>query len=225
MWYRIADEYVEYNSLNNEIKKKFEQYKSRDKRCNGDDIYINMEGLSLYKKAHNNLSGSQCELIYSLQQFFIGLLKKRKLLLHASVVIVNNESYVFVGKADTGKSTISQQLAEYNEDSYILSDDRSVIGCVGEILCAWGTPWSKIDSKFKQPIPVKAMIYIEKSDRNSIREISTEAMKAYCIKMYPEMLKYDINKVLNFLISDVKLYLLENDMSGFEKENLYRILN
>ena len=118
MRYYIAGECVEYDSKKKEIRKRFEEYRCKEGR-KIDEIVIRLEKLVSFEKIHGNLSDVQCELIYSLQQFFVGLLRKRKLLLHASVVGIGDVGYIFIGYPNVGKSTIAQYFIEYNKDAYI----------------------------------------------------------------------------------------------------------
>ena len=65
------------------------------------------------------------------------LLKEPGFLVHASSLIKNGKGYIFPGKSDAGKTTLTQ----LSPDATLLSDDISLIKIVNGAPVAFGTPF------------------------------------------------------------------------------------
>lgn len=75
--------------------------------------------------------------------FMLSTAGKGTLLTHASSVIYEGRSYLFLGKSGTGKSTHSRMWQSALEGVVLMNDDHPVLR-VGEdgIVTAYGSPWS-----------------------------------------------------------------------------------
>jgi len=92
-------------------------------------------------------------------------------LIHASAVVNNGKSYVFIGPNDGGKTTIAQ-----NTGKVILSDDCIGLNHINGKWNAYATPWGNIHNCGLYPIA--GIFFISKSDRlKSAREDKLSAVK------------------------------------------------
>lgn len=92
----------------------------------------------------------------------------RTLLLHASVVQVDNEAVAFLGKSGTGKSTHSRLWCRYIDNATLLNDDNPAIK-IREDGSTWiyGTPWSGKTPCYKQKkARLKGLVRLEQADSN-----------------------------------------------------------
>ncbi|MEG0519111.1 MAG: hypothetical protein RR555_09635 [Bacteroidales bacterium] len=74
--------------------------------------------------------------------FTYATLPHNALILHSSVVELEEQAYLFLGESGTGKSTHTKLWVKYLPKSKILNDDGPVVRvCEGKVF-AFGSPWS-----------------------------------------------------------------------------------
>lgn len=95
-------------------------------------------------------------------------LKHRTLLLHASVVKIDNEAVAFLGKSGTGKSTHSELWCRYIDNAILLNDDNPAIRIMGDgSTWIYGTPWSGKTPCYKQKkARLVGLVRLEQADSN-----------------------------------------------------------
>lgn len=94
-------------------------------------------------------------------------------LMHASAVINNGQSYLFLGRSGTGKSTHSHLWQQYIDGTELLNDDHPIIRIheQGEAI-VYGSPWSgKTPCYRNESAPVGGIIRIKRSLQNHIRQL------------------------------------------------------
>lgn len=100
------------------------------------------------------------------------------LMFHASVIRLNDEGYLFLGKSGTGKSTHSRLWLQHIADARLLNDDNPIVRVHsnGETW-VYGSPWSgKTPCYLNEGVPVKGIVRLEQASRNHIqREKNTRA--------------------------------------------------
>lgn len=87
--------------------------------------------------------------------------------IHASAVCWNGQSYLFMGKSGTGKSTHSALWIKYFEGCELLNDDNPVVRILGDKVMAYGTPWSGKTPCYRNlGFPVGGMVRLYQSEVN-----------------------------------------------------------
>jgi hypothetical protein len=110
------------------------------------------------------------------------------LLLHAASVRDGDSSLVFVGPSGAGKSTLSS-IAE-TQGARVLSDDRTLVGMVGNAPTAWGTPWHGTFHRGRADgAPIRAVFLLHHADADSCRRIpAADAFKAIWTRVLHAMI-------------------------------------
>jgi hypothetical protein len=93
--------------------------------------------------------------------------------LHASGIILSGHGLLFVGHSEAGKSTVMKMLSEHGE---ILCDDRIIVRRWPDGFRIHGT-WShgELPDISAAGAPLRAILYLEKSDANELVPISDKA--------------------------------------------------
>ncbi|MFI3293624.1 MAG: hypothetical protein SNI70_08910 [Rikenellaceae bacterium] len=95
------------------------------------------------------------------------------LLLHASAILKDGNTHLFIGKSGTGKSTHSRMWQESFPDAELLNDDHPVIRCheSGEVI-AYGSPWSGKTPCYRNlSAPLRGIIRIKRAKYNKITRL------------------------------------------------------
>lgn len=91
------------------------------------------------------------------------------LMVHASVVSLEGQGYVFLGRSGTGKSTHSRLWLENIEGTSLLNDDNPVIRFFDDKAVVYGTPWSGKTPCYKnENVPLKAVVRLSQAPHNRI---------------------------------------------------------
>lgn len=95
------------------------------------------------------------------------------LLIHASVIVKDEEAYVFYGESGKGKSTQCENWLRVFNKAFILNDDNPILYLKNGQLFVSGSPWSgKSNYYINKSYPVKALISIDKSISNKITTLT-----------------------------------------------------
>lgn len=96
------------------------------------------------------------------------------LLLHASTIIKEGKSYLFLGKSGTGKSTHSRMWLETFSDAELLNDDHPVVRYFEDRgVIAYGSPWSGKTRCYRNlSAPVGGVIRIKRAGYNKLNRLS-----------------------------------------------------
>lgn len=223
--YNISGEYVRYDSQVTAIIERFKEYETSDDISCGDACIKISCSPELYR-LHSNLTREQWELIDSLQIFSSELLKRGKILIHAAAVVIDGNTYLFAGKAGSGKSTISDIITEQLKNrAFILSDDRVVIGKVNSKLVAWKTPWSKRGKGYTDTAyAVNGFIILCKSEVFKIERIHKHYAEEYLLDQYPEKCMARVAAVLHDLMENGRFWKLQNNLTDLDVTELIRTL-
>lgn len=225
--YRIADEVVEFTTKNKETELRFEAFLTTSE---GSEAILRIEDscFKAFQNQHRNLSSSQCELILSMRNFYDYLVSKGKLFMHAAVVVKNNRAYIIVAPASGGKSTLAKQMVEnQSESTFILADDRSVIGNLERTPVVWTTPWSKIiNGNPAQYYMVNGLCIVQKSDTCSIGHLSTEDIMVEILNEYPEECQIDVERIFHTInLEKCNLLRVQSNIYDLFIEKLYEMMN
>ena len=144
----------------------------------GPDIIIR-SGAYRRDKYPTYVSDEMIAYMESAFQFYTQLINYGGFYLHSSAVVKDGKAYLFSGDPGAGKSTHAQLWVNtFGGDTRIINDDKPALRCVDGIWYAYGTPWCGKDGiNLNDKAPVAGICFMKKSDRNSIRRLSSkEAM-------------------------------------------------
>lgn len=152
-------------------------------------------------------------------------------LLHCAVIEYEGKGYAFAAKSGTGKSThISLWQKKFGDAVHIVNGDKPILRFVGEELYAYGTPWcGKEGFQTNMSVPLKAICFLERDVKNSIRAIS--AGDAVTRIFHQILTPKDIEEVdslfplLDRTLKSVPCYLLGCNLSEEAAEVAYLGMN
>ena len=92
------------------------------------------------------------------------------LMIHASVILNNEKSYLFLGKSGTGKSTHSQLWLDNIDGSELLNDDNPIVRIFpDDKVIVYGSPWSGKTPCYKNiSSEAGAFVMLEQAPENEI---------------------------------------------------------
>ena len=136
------------------------------------------------------------------------------ILFHGSAVAVDGEGYLFSAESGTGKSTHAQLWRELLGSRFTyVNDDKPLIRIAPEKILVFGTPYDgKHHRSANISVPLKAICFLKRGERNTIREIGTrDAFPLLMQQVYYPQNKESLKKtiaLLNQLLEQVKFYQL-----------------
>lgn len=159
------------------------------------------------------------------------ILKFNGILIHSSVICLNNEAYGFLAPSGTGKSTHTRLWIKYfkekGQDIYFVNGDKPIYRYFDDKLFVCGHPWAgKEGYNTNCIVPVKGLCFLERGLTNSIRRLSIQEVvkKIFSqILMPSDMEETELFfEILNRVIKDVPFYLLKCNISEEAVEICYR---
>lgn len=205
----------------------------RTDRIENADITIDISDEFLKERQSENpyLTLDECEYIWTGLQFYYKLLEFNGFMLHSSAVAMGGEAYLFSAKSGTGKSTHTELWQKYfGEDKVlIVNDDKPAVRLVENKFYIYGTPWSgKTDKNLNIKVPLKAIIFIERSEKSWIKKIeSKDAIKLILDQTIRprEIEKVDeLLNLINELLKIIPIYKMGCDISKEAVEVAYNKL-
>lgn len=224
MQYLIADERISFSTDSAVILDKFERFRLREEK--EDCIRLEMDSLADFKEKYEHLTAHQCELLLSMQIFAKNVVCNNKLLLHAVTVIVDNYGYILAGKPGAGKSTMALQwLEHFGSRSYILNDDRTVVGIKDMQMAGWMTPWSKVSygDPFKA-YTIKAIAFISKSKDYNACIMDSEEAKNRIMDDYPVEYRNAAGKAAESFLGIIPVIKVRSNIADLDVEKMYRMM-
>jgi hypothetical protein len=137
-------------------------------------------------------------------------------LMHGSVVAVDNQAYLFTAKSGTGKSTHTRYWREvFGERAVMVNDDKPLLKLTEDGVLACGTPW---DGKHRLStnvcLPLRAICILERGETNEITEISAqEALPMVFQQTHRPKNLAKYMEIIDKLTQRVKFYRLHCNMS------------
>ncbi len=93
---------------------------------------------------------------------------------HASSVVHEGYGLAFSAQSGTGKSTHTDLWIKNYPGTYILNDDAPAFRMKDGMWHMYGTPWAGTSGiNVNVGVPVKALVFLERSQTNTIRDVST----------------------------------------------------
>lgn len=179
--YTIADIILNMKVRGELLRRQSIPYLSQKGQSADITIDISEEFLMLKQSENKHLTFDECEYIWTGREFYHKLIDFDGFMLHSSAIAMDNWAYLFSAKSGTGKSThTALWQAHFGEDrAVIINDDKPAIRFDGKQFNVYGTPWSgKTDKNLNIKVPLKSIVFIERSDENWIHPIeSKDAIK------------------------------------------------
>ena len=115
--------------------------------------------------------GIECILIHKKITEF--LLNNNILLMHGAAIAYKNQTYVFTANSGVGKTTHIVKWLNNLEDAYVVNGDKPYIRFECNRISVCGSPWCGKEGLCSNVIrPLKAIVFLQRSDDNYIEEIS-----------------------------------------------------
>ena len=129
---------------------------------------------------------------------------RKVILLHGSVVALNNLSYIFIAPSGVGKSTRTRIWMNLYPESIVVNGDKPFIKVTDTQLLACGSPWcGKEGWNTNTTVPLRAIFILERvteGEDNSIEELSAgKAFPALLQQTYIPKDVYLAKTVINLL--------------------------
>ena len=138
-----------------------------------DPEYKEVEISQLSSRRHMVFSLTDFEYMYTGMAFSNRLAFEGGLVLHASAISYKGQGIAFSAISGTGKSTHAGLWKKHLEDVEIINDDKPAVRFVEDKPVLFGTPWSgKTDLNNNISAPLKAIVFLQQSQENSIRRLS-----------------------------------------------------
>jgi len=91
------------------------------------------------------------------------------LILHSSAISYKNQGILFSAPSGTGKSTHTQLWKKlYPNDVDMVNDDTPAIRSIDGIHYVYGLPWSGKGENKNRSVPLKAIVFLQRSEQNVI---------------------------------------------------------
>ena len=149
--------------------------------------------------------------------FGIAALSRQTVSIHASAVMYQGKSALFLGESGTGKSTHTRLWLKHFPDTELLNDDSPFIRVEADgSIRAYGSPWSGKTACYKNiHTPVAAFVRLSQAPCNRIRRLkgieAIGALQPSCpfAFAYDQQLSESIYSVLSHTLQQTPVYSLE----------------
>lgn len=137
---------------------------------------VSDETINNYTKRFPQVSLGESEHIYFSADFFRQILDYDSMMFHSSAIKYNGRCYLFSALSGTGKSTHTALWQKiYGDKVKIINDDKPVLKYENGKVIAYGSPFAGGTHKFlNESGEVDSIIFIKRSENNSIKEISVK---------------------------------------------------
>lgn len=224
MKYLIADEIVELVFTTDTAIKQFDKFRTT---LQDSTIHIDMNKVDDFNRTYNHLSKSQCELLFSMQLFFLQAINKDKLILHATTIVVDNKGYILIGKAGSGKSTMAHKWMKYfGNKAFILNDDRTIIGEQNGCLVGWMSPWSKLSNgnSFKA-YEISGVALISQNQITTLMKNDIKETVNSILNEYPEQFRKTVKKFCELYLKGINTIDVKSNNIDLDIGEMYRMMS
>ena len=171
----IAGRTVAINSQYSEVYLLCKEYESTHEP----ELHIDVSDEDIVTERNHSQDGrssytnSYLETLAVLRKISEEMLAHDTFLMHGAVVAVNNKAYMFTAKSGTGKTTHINKWLDNLDNAYVVNGDKPLIRITENEAIACGTPWcGKEQMGTNTMVPLKAIVFLERAEENSIEEIS-----------------------------------------------------
>ena len=104
------------------------------------------------------------------------LFDRNILLFHGSAIAVDGQSYLFIAKSGTGKSTHSALWRQFLGDRAVMvNDDKPFLEIKEDGVTVHGSPWNGVHKLGNNiSVPLKAICILERGPENKLRQVSAK---------------------------------------------------
>lgn len=171
-----------------------------------------------------------CEISVVLRKISEELPAFDALTFHGCAVAVDDTAYMFAAKSGTGKSThaaLWRQLL--GEKAVVINGDKPFLRLIDETVYVYGSPWCGKEGHHSNcRKPLKAICFIEQSEKNSITEVDVDEVSGMLIQQChrpcnQEKLIKTI-QLLNRMSRHIRFYKMKCNMDISAAEMSYRIM-
>ncbi len=221
---RIAGLNVNVETQNKKLLTQSEKY-AFDFRCEPDiNVNVNRDIINKFKEKSPSMSFEIAEYLITGQYFYRRLLDFDGFMIHSSAIEYNGRAYMFSAPCGTGKSThVDFWKQKLGDKVQVINDDKPAIRLIDGTFYCCGTPWSgKTDLSSNIMVPVGALVFIERSENNTIREIkSGEILKRFFPQTVRPATPEAMGRLLDLfesMLAKVPVYVLgaENNIKAAE---------
>ncbi len=216
---KLADKYIEINSVHDELKNFFKDYLVNDVTpdfsvsLSNEDILAEQEVTS-----ENQFSPTYLETLALLRKLAEILPSHTRILMHGASISYNEHAYLFTAPSGTGKSTHIRLWKKYlGDDVKIVNGDKPFISLEDEPMI-YGSPWAGKENWHRNcKMPLKGICFVQRGTTNSIRRIEASDCLSLLFKQVylpADTLAAGLTlELVDMLIKKVPLYVLTCDMS------------
>ncbi len=113
------------------------------------------------------------ELAYA-TEFNRAIVDHEAMLIHSSALVYNGKAYLFSAKSGVGKSTHTRLWKQaFGDKVKIINDDKPIVRIENNKCTVYGTPFDGGSGiALNESAPLKAVIFLERGEENSIRKAS-----------------------------------------------------
>ncbi len=171
----IADLKIKINNKYDYVHKLCRDYIMNN--CDMPELEVEVSDIEIEKErqdASNNVSPAYAEAVCIYRNICKVLPTQfDAYLLHSALIEYEGIGYAFAAKSGTGKSThISIWKKVFGDDVNIVNGDKPILRYKNNEFVGYGTPWCGKEGFSKNTsVPLKALCFIERSEKNSIERI------------------------------------------------------
>lgn len=214
--YQIGQVVVQCNPVTDSLQNSLKLYYEKDDHLPRINLSYSDDILKGIQNMHPNLTIDQCEHIYSLELFANKIIPYGGLLLHGTIIVVNDAAYIFCGPGNVGKTTQARLWIEtLGDGAYVFADDRPVLFYTKETIEAFNTPWSKV--QYEDPylsVPVKAIVSLQQDKNNSIVKLRHSEATEMLMNFYPKEFQQISLELIKRIVTTVPCWIFRNNASA-----------
>lgn len=216
---RLADKYIEINSVYPELKNFLRDYLISDVEP---DFSISLSEAEILTEqeatSDNQFPLTYLETLALLRKLAEILPSYKRILMHGASISYGEHAYLFTAPSGTGKSTHIRLWKKYlGDDVKIVNGDKPFISLEDEPII-FGSPWAGKENWHRNcSMPLKAICFVQRGSQNSIRRIEAgDCLPLLFKQVYLPADSFAAGLTLELvdtLLQKVPLYLLTCDMS------------
>lgn len=225
MIYKIADFYIEINTIFNSIDNLCKKYLADS--CATPDFTVSTTRDDIKYEKNASLENGDPLIPYPhyyepfavYRKICAEVLKRNAFLMHGAVIEYEGNGYIFTAPSGTGKTThIRLWQKVFGEDKVtIINGDKPLIRFIDGDVYAYGTPWcGKEGYNENARVPLKGICIVTRSEKDSILPLSSEEAIPALFSQIMICDSADLSKqleLLNDFIEKVPVYRLECTMN------------
>lgn len=177
------------------------------------ELKYSPDAIQKYKAAYATVEIEDWDYFLQSVKFSSLLLENDGFVFHASAIALDGQAYLFSANSGVGKSTHTRLWKKVFPRVTYINDDKPAIRLKNGLFYVYGTPWSgKSILNENVCVPLKAICFIERAEKNSIRKLSP-------IEALPRLLEQTMRKagkektsrlldLLDVLLTTTPIYLL-----------------